>query len=257
MIFNFNNLGDFDDLVNILYNFDDFRNFSSFNNDLSHNFRDSNDLFLNNWNFNSSVDDFFDLLNHWNWVVHNFLNLLYSILIDNFLLDNFHFFDCGSFNLNLNDFLNDLWNFNNFFDCLDHRNWFLNNNLNNFRNTYNLVHCLPCILILDDFYWFFNDSVERFDDLNNFFNNFLFHNWNLNHFSYDSLNRNNFFLNYLNFSDFRDSVVDYLLNNSWFFDFNNLFFNNSDFDQLRNLNNSFNNFLYHFGNFNYLFSVLR
>lgn len=256
----FFNLDDFlhlDYFFNLLYNLDDFRNLSTFNNDLSDNFRNSDNFFLDDRYFNSSVDNFFNLFYHGNWMIHDSFNFFYSISVDYFLLNNFNFFYSRYFNLNLNYLFNYLGNFNDFLNSLNDGDRYFYNNFDNFRHSDRLVDYFSSTFEFSNFHRFFNDTIEGFNNLNNSFNNFLLNFFYFYNFSNDFLYSDNFFLDYFNFLDLRDSMVDDFLNNDWFFNLYYLFLDYFDFHNLGNFYHSLNNLFDNSWYFNYLFGVLR
>lgn len=84
-------------------------------------------------------------------MVHNLLNFLNSVLINNFFFNNFDLFDSRYFNFHLDNLFNDSWNFNNFFYCLNKRDWSVNRNFNDFRDFLNMVDNFSGILNFDLF----------------------------------------------------------------------------------------------------------
>lgn len=256
-LFNFDDLWYFNNLIDFLLHFNDLGNLCSLNDDLSHYFRYSHNFFLNNGNFNSSVNNFFDFLDHGNGVVDNSFNFFYSVSIDNLFFNHLDLFDRRNFNLNLDDLFNGLGNFYYLLDGLDDGDGFLDNDLDYFRDGHRLVDDLSCTLVLGDFDWFFNDSVKWFYNFNNSLNYFFLDFFHFNNFSNDLFNRDDLFLDDLNFLDFRNGMVNDFLDNNRLLNFNNLLLNDFNFYDLGNFNNSFDYLLNDSGNFNDLFSVLR
>jgi len=247
---------DLDYLVNVSDNFNDFGNFSSFNHNLGGYFGYSYYLFLNNRNLNSSVDDLLYLLNHDDRMVDNLLNFFYPIPVDNFFFNNFNLSDCWHFNLDLHYFLDGFWYFNDLFHCLYNRNWSLDYDFNYFRKSNNLIHNFSGVAIFNNFDRLFNDTVERFNYLHNSFHNLFPNDFYFDDFSDNSFNLNYFLFNDLNFSDFRDCVIDDSFNYGWLFNFNYLLPNNFYFNDFGDLDNSFNYLLDDSGYFHNFFSIL-
>jgi hypothetical protein len=81
-------------------------------------------------------------------MIDNFLNLFYSVLIDNLLSNYLDDFDCWDLDLNLNDFLDHFWNLNNFLNCLNNWDYFLNFDFNNLWNIFNMIDNLSSISVL-------------------------------------------------------------------------------------------------------------
>lgn len=216
-------------------------------------------------NLNNSLDFARDLLDNFNNLSYNPLNFFNSVLEHYFLSDNFSLLDF-SLDMNyLNDFLNYLWHFNNSFNSLNDRHWFLNNSFYDFMLDLDMVDDLSCIQVFDNWYEFLDyflylDHLWNFDDsLYNFLNN----NWNFDNSLNDSLHWDNLFLNQFHCFIFLLNVVydsfnfhnsfnfNYFLlhslnlNNGWNFSFNfNQSFNNSwyfdnSFDDVFNWNNFF------------------
>ena len=224
---------------------------------MSGDFRYSYDLFLDDGDFYSSVNDFLDLFDHNNRVVNNFLNFFYPISVHDFLLDDFNFLDGRYFNLDLDNLFNSLRYFNYLFDGLDDSNWLFNDNFNDFRHVDDLVDCLFSTSPLNNLNYFFNYAVERLNDFDNLLNDFLLDDFDFNNFSDDLFNCHDLLLDNLNFFDLNNSVVDDLLNDNWFFNFNYLLSDHFDFNDLGDLDYSFDDLFNDSWDFNYLFSVLR
>lgn len=198
----------------------------------------------NSWNFNQFFNNLFDdlfydlnigsILSDDLWLLNIGWNL------DNFILNNnFSFImNCGPGNLD--NFLNNLFNFDDLclFDIAG--DW-----------------------LLDDFYW-----VDQFllilNDLDRLFNNSLDFNWNLNNqcawfldlyqfFTLDNL-RNDLFYNefFRNFILKSDNLLNRSIND--FFFLNNLFNWNNSFDNLLNWFFNLNVDIFNFLNFNWLFN---
>lgn len=256
-LFNFDDFVDLNNFVDVSNNFNNLRNFSSFNNNLSGDFWNSNDLFLNNRHFNSSVNDFLDLFDNGDRVVDNFFNFFYSIFVNDSFFDNSNLFNGWYFDLNLNYLFNGFGNFNNLLDGLNDRDWFFYNNLDDFRNIDNMVDDFSCVSVLSDFNRFFNNTIKRLNYLNNPLNNFLLDDLNLDNFSHNSFNWNDLFSNHLDLLNLRNCVINYLFHNSWFFNFNYLLSDDLYLNDLWNLNNSLDYFLDDPGHFNDFLSVLR
>jgi len=246
-----------DNLVNVSDDFDDLRNLDSLDDDLGNNFWNSHDLLLNDGNFNSSVNNLLYLLDQGDGDVDNSLDFFYSFLVDDFLFNNLNLLDGGSLDLDLNDFLNSSGNLHDLFDGLDDGDGLFDNDLNYFGDIDNLVDGFSGVSVFDDLNRLFNDSVKGFDDLNNSLNDFFPDDLNLNNFSDNPLNGDNLFPDDFDFSDFRNCMVNNPFDNCGLFDLNNLLLNNSDLNDLGDLNNSLYYFLNDFGNLNNLFGILR
>lgn len=256
-LLNFNNLVNLNNLINISNHFNYFRYFSSLNDDLSSYFRYSYNLFLDYWYFNSSVNDFLNLFDHRDGVVHNLFNFFYSISVNDFLFNNSNLFYSRDFNLYLDNLLDSLWYFDNLLNSLDDWYWFFNNNLNNFRDIHDLVDSFFGTSPLNNLNWLLDYTIERLDDLNNLLNYFLLYNLNLNNLSNNSLNCDYLLSNDLHLLDLRNSMVDNFFNNHWFFDLNNFLFDDFDLDNFGNLDNPLNDLFNDSGHFYNFFSVLR
>ena len=114
---------------------------------MSGDFRYSYDLFLDDGDFYSSVNDFLDLFDHNNRVVNNFLNFFYPISVNDFLLDDFNFLDGRYFNLDLDNLFNSLRYFNYLFSVLRYLYHFFNDIIHN----------------VDDLDWHMNDLLNFLD----------------------------------------------------------------------------------------------
>jgi hypothetical protein len=84
---------------------------------------------MNDWDLDSSLYNFLSLLNNWEWFFNNSLDLLNNISINNFLNDNLHWFNDFLDRSRLNKLLNDLRNLNDNLFNLDDWNWFFNDSL--------------------------------------------------------------------------------------------------------------------------------
>lgn len=248
---------DLDNLINVSDDFNDFGNFCPFDNDLSGDFRNSDYLFLDDGNLNSSLNDLLNLFDHNDGMVDNLFNFFYPIPVNYFFFNDFDLSNGWHFNLHLNYLLNGPWHLDNLLNGLDDRNWLLDDNLNDFRKSDDLVNNFSGVSVFDHFNRFFNDPVEWLNHLNNSFNDLFLDNLNFNDFSDDSFNLNDLFPNNLDLSDFRDGMVDDLFNNGWPFNFHYLLSDHLDFHYFGNLHNSFNNLLDYSRHFHYFFSVLR
>lgn len=255
--FNFNDFVDFNNLINVSDDFNDLGYLSSLDYNLGGDFRYSNNLLLNDWYFNSSVNNLFNLLDHRNRMVDNLFNFFYPISVNNFLFNDFDFLDSWDFNMYLDNLLDSLGYFNNLFNGLDNRYWLFNDNFDDFRNVDDLVDSFFGSSPLDDFNWFLNNAVERLDDLDNLFDYLFLDDFNFNNFSDDFLDCDNLLLDNLNLFDLRNSMVDNLFNNHRFFNLNNLLLDHLDLDNLGDFNNPLDNLLDNSWDLNNLLSVLR
>ncbi len=191
-------------------------------------------------------------------MVDYFIDFLDSVLVDNLLSDDFYSYDFWNFDLNLDNFLDCLWNFNNLLNDLDYWNWLLNLYFNNLRNWLNMIHNLSSISVL---HWLHNSlyNLLNFNDLrhlNDLFNNLLDNVWNFDNLLHNSFYLNDLFLNDLNLSNFWNGVVNNLFNNHRLFNLYNLLNVNWNLNDFWNLNNSFHNLLHYSWNFNDSFNNL-
>ncbi len=214
-LFNFDYLVDLDDLIDVPINFNNPWNLDLLDNDLSYNFRYSNNSFLDEWYFNPLFNNFLYFLNQVNCVINNLFDLSNSVLIDNLLFDNSNFFNCRNFDVDLNDFLNNLRNFNNLFDRLNNWDRFFDYNFNDFGEFFNMVHYFSSRKMLDNSNDLFSDNFD-FYDLGHgydFFYNFFYDLFNLNNPLDDLFYGNNLFLNHLDLLNLRNGVIHNLFNN--------------------------------------------
>jgi hypothetical protein len=242
-LFHFNDLSDFDDLINGFCDLNYLGDFDTLHYDLSDDFWNTNDLFLEEGDLNFAVNNFFNLLIHNNGFIDDLFNLLDAISVDNLLFNYFHLFDLDDLNLNLNDFLDDLWNLNNLFDSLDDGNWLLDNNLHNLGELDYVVDNFPGISVLNDFHCLLDNAIEWLDHFDNPLNNLLSNYFDLNNFPHYPFDRHDLFSDHFNFSNFGDSVVDDLLHNDRLFNFNYSLHYHLDFHYLWNFNDSLNDLL--------------
>lgn len=127
-----------------------------------------------------------------------------------------------------------------------------------------MINNFPCIPVLDDLNSFFNNSIEWLDNFNNSLHYLLLHDFHLNNFSNDPLNWNNLLFYYLHFSEFRNSVINNLLDWVGFLDLHDSLDYHLHFYDFGNFNDSFHNFfddswnldyfLRKVGNFDYFFN---
>jgi hypothetical protein len=82
-------------------------------------------------------------------VVDNLLDFFDSVLINDFLFDNFHGLNSRYFDLNLDNLLNSLRHLNNLLDDLDYRNWLLDSDFNDFWDRFNMVDDFSGISVLN------------------------------------------------------------------------------------------------------------
>ncbi len=252
-----------DDFLNTILNNNLFHNLlylSNFLNDSlnSHNF------FNNLWHFHNS----FNSLDDWNWSLDNSINWFISNL--NMVIDLL-----GSYNLNLWDYLfNNFFNLDNFrnldnsvdnlfynyWDLFDNFNYsfswnnFFNDDLNLLNLCFDMVHNLFYFNNSFYFYLSFFDSVNNlnlWNLLNNFHNSFN-NVRNLNYLLDCSFNWNDFLYNVRNDSRHFKWNIDNSLDFLYFLNFNYFLNNFLNWNDLRNLNDSVNNFLHDLLNFNNL-----
>ena len=216
------------------------------NNGLFDKFLHSNKSFMNDRYLHNLFNFSWYLFNHLNNLSDNFFNLFDFVLNDYLLSDNFDFLYSGLSVSHLNYFLYNLWHFNYSLYCLDYWNWFFDDSFYNFVLDFNMIEDFPSISVLD--YW--NDFLNYFLDLNNFwnldnsFNDFL----NYHRYFYYSFNnffhRHDFLLNKFNLLILFFNVVHNPFHLDYFFNLNNFLFNPLNFYNFRNflfnLNESFN-----------------
>jgi hypothetical protein len=204
-----------------------------------------------------------------------------------FFSDNFYLFNSSDFISDLNNFLYNLRNLNNLFNCIVDNNNFLSNDFDWFNNFIGDCQWFIKINILLFYFQDLNNSLyfNNFWYFNNFFNYFLYVSWNFNNSFNNSFCWNylisidnylfglsdnvvNWFLNcnnlsilynfldnslYLNYSWNLNYSINYLLDNSW--NFNNFFTGWRNFnDLLDNIIDYFDNFDW---NMNNLFNLLN
>jgi len=123
--FNLYNLGDFHDFINVSGDFNNARNFNTFNDNLSSYFRYSDNFLLDNWYLNSSIHNFFHFFHQSDNLINHFFNFFYSIPVDNLFLNYFYFLDLDDLDLHLNNLFNGLWHLHNLLNGLDDGDWLL------------------------------------------------------------------------------------------------------------------------------------
>jgi len=221
--------------------------FNSLNNWFFNNFSCFNKSLNNDWYLNYSLDLFRYLSDKFNNFLCEFLDLLNNISIDDFLFNNFNFVWFLDSVGNLNNLLNNLRYFNNSFLSLDNNYWLFNNSVND--NILDLDVILN--LFSSNYIYLFNNLLDYFLNLDNF--------WNTNYFLYYFLNKvwyflndldyflnmNNLLFNNLNLSVLGVNMIDNFTNSNWFLNFNNFFNESVDIFNFwylsNNLDNSFKN----------------
>ncbi len=148
-LFNFDDLVDFNDSVNEFLDLDDLGNLNSLDDDLGDSFWNSNDSLVNDWHLDSSVDRFFNFLDQSGCVVDDLLDFLNSVLINDLLSDDLNGLHSWDFDLDLDYFLDCLWNLDDLLDDLNDWNWFLNSDLNDFWDVFNVVHDFSGVSVLN------------------------------------------------------------------------------------------------------------
>lgn len=240
-LFNLYEVVDFDNFVDGLHHFNDLRYFNSFHNNLGDDFWNSHYFFLIEWNFDSSVHNFLNFFDNGEGHIDDLLNFFNAIYIDNFFFDHLNFLNCWLLDLDLDYLFNNFWNLNNFFYCLNDGDYLFDDDLYNLREFNDMVNNFSCISVLDNFNSLFNDSIEWLDNFNNFLYNLLFDNFHLNNFPNDLFNGHDLLLDYLNYSYFRDSVVNDFLYSKWLLHLNYSLNYNFYLHYLGDFNNSFDN----------------
>lgn len=231
-IWSINSIGDLDYLFNNLRDFNDSL-FSLDDNDRFFNDSIHRDVSDFNMIFNFFCSDNFDFLN-------NFLNYLFN-------LNNF--WNSDDF---LDNFLDDHRNFHNFFNNFFHWDEFLLVDDNLFDLGFNVVHNFSHSYRFLDLNLFFHDFLDYLDfwDLANHLDNSVLNCRNFNSFFDGSFKRYYFVYsccnNDGNFNGERHSFLDF--NN--FFNFYYLFDNLLNWNDLRHFNNAFNDLLNNFFDFN-------
>lgn len=151
--------------------------------------------------------------------------------------------------MNLDNFLNRLWNLHNLLNGLYHRYGLFDHDLHYFRNVLDVVDHLPCVSVLNCFSNLFLDDLDlynlRYSDylLNDFFNNLLDLHNSLN----NPFNGHDLLLDHLDFLDLWDSVVHDLLDNRWLVHVHDLLSDDLNLHGFGDFNHSFNDFLHDFG----------
>lgn len=188
-------------------------------------------------------------------------NLFDTILNDNLFSNDLNFIRLFDNGIGLYNFLNDLWNLNDFLDSLNNWNWFFYNSINNLISHFNVIFDFLGISVL-----YLRDNLlnnlfnfNNLWNLNDFFNKFLDNYRYLDYLFYNlRFGGDNNFFNNRNLSNLYLDVIDDLLNFNNLFDFNyffDYFFNsyyfrdlfndlNDSFNDLWNFNDSLNNLFY-------------
>jgi len=212
------------------------------------NFLDS--LNNRNWFLYDSINN---LISHFN-VIFNFLGISVLYLRNNLLDNLFNFNNLWNLNDFFNKFLDNYWNldylfynlwfgvYNNFFDNRNLSNLYLDviDNLLNFNNFFDFNYFFDNFLNSYYFRDLFNDFNDSFNDL-----------WNFNDSLNDLFNGDDFLNNICNNYWHFERNVNCFLYLFDFLNFNDFFGDLINSDNLRNLYDSVNNFLYDLFDLNY------
>ena len=116
-------------------------------------------------------------------------------------------------------------------------NWFFNDSLNNIMLNFNMILNLSGVNVLNHRNTFFDNFLHfnYFRYLNNFLHDLLHNHRNLNNFLYDFFSRDNFFMNYFDFMDLFLNMIDYSLDFKHSVNLNNLLLNTFHLMNFRNL----------------------
>ena len=154
----------------------------------------------------------------------------------------------------LYDFFENVWNFNNFFNCaVDWDNSFFVS-INDLQLILNLVSNISFqdeVVFLNHFILVDNNFLDFSGEFFNC-NNFFFDNWNLNNLLLDDWNLDYFFFDSFNYLVNLDDnwIVDWQLNDLWDLDY--FFVVSFDFVNSWDFVGDSHNFFNHFGNLNNL-----
>ncbi len=253
-LLNLNNLWLHDNLRISQVNFLNYSDFWSLDDGFLHNLSHTYNTLLEEWNLHNSLNllDNFTSLDH--WTISDNFNLSNLFLHDNLLPDNWHFIRLPDNSISLHNSLDNLWHFDKFLNSLDDWNWLLDYSVHNLVSDFNMVLDLFSVSVLDLRHDLLDDflNLDHLWDLDDFLNDFLHNDWNLNDFLDNlGLRVDDDLFDDLDFSDLDLHMVDDLLNLDHSLNLYNLldnFFHCHYFRHLLNdFNNSLNN-LWHFNN---------
>lgn len=201
---------------------------------------------MNNWDLDNPFNFSRYLLDHLHNLSYNFLNFFDLVFNYNLFSNHLNFLNSGLSVNDLNDLLNNLWDFNNSLYILDNWNRLLYNSLDDLMLNFNMVQNFSGIPVLDNRDQFFNYLFyfNYLRDLNDSFDNLFHNNWYLNNLLNNLFHGHNLFLDNLDLF----ILFLYVVDNSFHLD-NSLNFNNLLFNSL-NFNNFWDFFLYLYESFN-------
>lgn len=228
MIDNFNYLHNFRLIYNLRFSyvhlFDDCV-LNSFNDGFFDVFSDNFDNLLDDRDFDDflhfdrnlfdDLDDFFD----------DDFDGLDNFLSDNFFSDDFDLSDLDFLVDNFDYFLYDCWYFNNFLYFPDDWHNLLNDTINRFVDSFDVIVNFECLAIFDCGDYLFNNALNNFnpDFFDYFLNYSIFVDWHFDNFLYDSFHWHNLFPYHLNLLWLLLNVIDHSFNLNDSLHFDNFF----------------------------------
>jgi len=248
-----NYLNNLDQFLHYLLHLHDLHGFVLFSNHFFNHFFHCHDLLLNHWHLHAVFDNFDYFFDQRDSSLDNSLHFFYAILVDDLLLYYFHLFDCWHFDSALHYFLNDLGHFLYLFDCLDHRNYFLNDSLNDLGNVFDIVDDLSCRLIAHCVHQFLYDFLNLNDHglFNDPLDDFFYYFFDLLDLFLHLLHDHSFMSDHLNFFYLLNGLVDDLLYNDRLLFFDDFLPNYLNFHDFGDFHSSLHYLFHNFGNFDH------